>query len=112
MFRFLGAQDVNYVLDCLDDQDSDLEDQFNEEDDENTGVTYCNITVVPPLELPGVDTDEDSDGSDNEASGDFKHLSKRILSSDSQLSVGKRLINLGGQKATVVDVRNLIFFSI
>ena len=76
---------------------------------ENTGVTYCNITVVPPLELPGVDTDEDSDGSDDEASGDFKNLPKRILSSDSQLSVGKRLINLGGQKATVVDVRNLIF---
>ena len=97
------------VLDYLEDHDSDLEDQLN--DDENTGVTYCNITVVPPTEGPGVDTDEDSDASDNEHSGDFNHLPKRILSSESEVSVGKRSINLGGKRATIVDVSFLNFFS-
>ena len=94
---------MNFVLDALDDMDSDLEDQLR--DEEATGVTYCNITVVPPKEGPGVDTDEDSDGSDDEATGDHLHLPKRILGAEAELSLGKKSISLGGgQRAEIVHV--------
>ena len=74
--RSLTPTDVNDVLDALEEDDSFLTDQLDEDD--RTGVTYVNITVEPPSEEAGVMTDEDSDGSDNEGEGDFAKLPKRI----------------------------------
>jgi hypothetical protein len=105
--RPLNEADVNAILDRLDDDDSSLE--FS--DDEDVGVTYVNIAVVPPVEEPGADTDEDSDKSDNESSGDFKHLLGRILGSQSELTVGKRKINLSGEKTGNVEV-NYLYISV
>jgi hypothetical protein len=43
------------------------------------------ITVVPPVEEPGADSDQDSDNSDAEVTGNFDHLPARILRSNVSL---------------------------
>ena len=55
---------MNDALDMLDMHDSYVTDQL--EDEDKVGLTYVNITVEPPTEEPGVATDCDSDGSDDE----------------------------------------------
>ena len=89
MFR-KKVLDANSILDLLEDDNQDLQ---LSDDEDNTGVTYCNVTVFPPTEEPGADTDEDSDDSDNEASGDYIHLPSRVLGSESELAMGKRVIS-------------------
>ncbi|XP_045475400.1 piggyBac transposable element-derived protein 3-like [Harmonia axyridis] len=53
------------------------------ENDEDISAT--NIAICPPDELPGADTDKDSDLSDEEVVGDFDHLPARILRSQVEM---------------------------
>ena len=101
--RNLSNVEVNNVLDLLDEGDSShIIDQLDDED--KVGVSYVNITVVPPTEDPMAATDEDSDGSDGEIEGDFLHLPRKILTAGAQLTVGKKQISVFGEKIDVVEV--------
>ena len=58
-------------------------EQPDEDDLEDTD-TYL-IALQPPSELPGADTDQDSDASDCEATADPNHLPRRLLAAEAEL---------------------------
>ena len=110
LFRKNIAGNVNSILDILEDDNQDL--PLSDDDEDNTGVTYCNVTVFPPTEEPGADTDEDSDQSDNEVGGDFHHLPSRVLGAESELSIGKRVISVSQEEDGSQQVEVNIIFSL
>ena len=87
MFRRNLAGNVNSILDILEDDNQDLP---LSDDEDNTGVTYCNIAVYPPTEEPGA---------------------------ESELSIGKRVISVsreedGSQQVEVNIIRKKLVFEI
>ena len=66
---------LNEVHDLLDELDRDTID----------------VTIVPPYEEPGADTDCDSDASDDEVTCNPDHLPRRILSTDVIISSPKKV---------------------